>query len=109
MAAANGANSSGLEQPQLPSDQTSFEGRAGDAEKSLANFWSHVLGIDQIDRDDDLFDLGATSLALVMVLTAVDEEMNINVDMEAMFMAPTIAAQARLVEAAIASRDGSPA
>jgi len=71
-----------------------------EAEATLSRIWCEVLGLDVIGPDDDLFDLGATSLALVMVLTMIDETMNIDIDMEAMFGATTIAEQAGLVEAA---------
>jgi acyl carrier protein len=42
-------------------------------EEAIAAIWRDLLEIDEIETDDDFFDIGATSLTAVRFLSRVDE------------------------------------
>ncbi|HEY1733144.1 MAG TPA: phosphopantetheine-binding protein, partial [Acidimicrobiales bacterium] len=42
-------------------------------EEAIAAIWRDLLEIDEIETDDDFFDIGATSLTAVRLLSRVDD------------------------------------
>ncbi|MFH8751705.1 amino acid adenylation domain-containing protein [Streptomyces rimosus] len=52
----------------------------GAAEETVAGIWKHLLGTDQIRRDDDFFALGGTSLRATQVVTAVRDRLDLPAD-----------------------------
>ncbi len=43
-------------------------------EEAVAAIWRDLLEIDEIETDDDFFDIGATSLTAVRFLSRVDDQ-----------------------------------
>ncbi|MDH3412429.1 MAG: amino acid adenylation domain-containing protein, partial [Gammaproteobacteria bacterium] len=62
-----------------------------DAQKRIAQIWQSTLQLDALPRhDDDIFALGADSLALTTMLAEVESVFKQKVDIEAFFENPTI-------------------
>ncbi|MBA3746776.1 MAG: non-ribosomal peptide synthetase, partial [Solirubrobacterales bacterium] len=61
------------------------------AERTLAEIWSRILGMQGIGVDDDFFDLGGHSLQAAQVVAEVSEAFAVELGVRALFEAPTIA------------------
>jgi acyl-CoA synthetase (AMP-forming)/AMP-acid ligase II/acyl carrier protein len=70
----------------------------GPAEALLAELWGEVLGRPVEDANVRFLDLGGDSLAALRLLARLRSELQIDVSMVDLFDAPTIAAQATVVE-----------
>jgi acyl transferase domain-containing protein/thioesterase domain-containing protein len=75
---------------------------AGDAgldpvERAIAAVWRDLLGVDQIDRQDDFFALGGHSLVAVRLFARIRKEFAVDLPLATLFKAPTLAALAALV------------
>ncbi|MGZ8174959.1 phosphopantetheine-binding protein [Methylobacter sp.] len=62
-----------------------------EAEQAVADIWREVLGIQQLGIHDDFFELGGHSLAGVQVTAKVQELFNIEVPVNILFEAATVA------------------
>jgi amino acid adenylation domain-containing protein/non-ribosomal peptide synthase protein (TIGR01720 family) len=69
-------------------------------ERSLAALWQELLGVPQIGRHDNFFQLGGHSLLGVQVLDRIRRTLNVEISLRDLFAAPTIAQQAAAVAAA---------
>jgi amino acid adenylation domain-containing protein len=69
------------------------------AETALASIWAAVLGVAQVRRDDDFFDLGGHSLAAMRVVARVREAMGVTLSLQTVFEATSLAALAAHIEA----------
>ncbi|HEU4408792.1 MAG TPA: amino acid adenylation domain-containing protein [Polyangiaceae bacterium] len=69
-------------------------------EGSLAGIWADVLGLPRVSREDSFFDLGGHSLLLTQIAARVRRAFGVEVPLRALFEAPTVAGQARAIEAA---------
>jgi amino acid adenylation domain-containing protein len=77
-----------------------------DLERSLAGIWSDVLGVGDVGRLDNFFDLGGTSLDVKRVQDAVEQRLSVHLETIALFEHPTISALAAAISA---NTTGSPA
>ncbi|HEX2201827.1 MAG TPA: amino acid adenylation domain-containing protein [Longimicrobium sp.] len=81
----------GLTQPYTaPRDET---------ERRLARLWSGVLGVEDVGVHDDFFLLGGHSLLGTRLIARVREEMGVELPIQALFRAPTVARMAAEVAA----------
>ena len=87
----------GLDRPDVDS---AFVPPETEIEKTLAGFWSELLGIDKIGTADSFFDLGGHSLVAVRLFRMIKKAYAVDLPISALFEAPTIAACARLIEEA---------
>ncbi|MGE5342713.1 MAG: non-ribosomal peptide synthase/polyketide synthase [Candidatus Omnitrophota bacterium] len=73
---------------------------SSDIEKKLAAIWSRVLHLkeDQIGTDVSFFELGGHSLKATFVMTAIQNEFNINLSIADIFQSPTIKGTAELIQ-----------
>ncbi len=79
----------------VPTTRTgSAQGRAPQTalEADLAAIWSDVLGVPEIGIQDDFFDLGGDSIAAVRLTNRIQQLLDADVTLAAIFEAPTIAA-----------------
>jgi amino acid adenylation domain-containing protein len=60
-------------------------------EALLAQIWAELLGLDRVGAHDNFFELGGDSLLSVRVMTAVSDRAGVNVELSAIFEAPTVA------------------
>jgi acyl transferase domain-containing protein len=95
----------GHDRPDLP---TGYEEPADDVEQFIADTWQRLLGIDRIGRHDDFFELGGHSLLAVQSASRIRDSFHIDVGVQTLFDAPTVAGLATAVAQALlasASRD----
>lgn len=61
-----------------------------DLENSLVKIWSQLLKIDQVGMEDNFFDLGGHSLLVVQMMSALKEQLNLELSITKIFQYPTI-------------------
>ncbi|HST59750.1 MAG TPA: SDR family NAD(P)-dependent oxidoreductase, partial [Longimicrobium sp.] len=75
-------------------------------EHTLADLYGRVLGIDRVSADDDFFDMGGDSLLATQLLSAINEQFQVELPLRALFEATTPARLAlAVVERQAASVD----
>ena len=82
--------------PQLTLTGKTFSPPANDEERQLAGWWQSLLGVEQIDRDDDFFALGGHSLHAIQLLLLL-KRAGLSAEMKTLFLHPTLQAQARAI------------
>ncbi|HET7233945.1 MAG TPA: amino acid adenylation domain-containing protein, partial [Longimicrobium sp.] len=98
--------------PERPDGlETPFVAPRTQAEARVAAIWAEVLGMQGVGVEDDVFALGAHSLAVTQVGTRLRERLGVELRLGELFGAPTVAGLARLVEErqALAPDAGAPA
>jgi amino acid adenylation domain-containing protein len=83
-----------------------FQAPRSQTEEVLAGIWQRVLGVEQIGRDDDFFELGGYSLLATRIISRVRESFAIELPVRSLFEYPRLADLAERIEEAI--RAGSP-
>jgi acyl-coenzyme A synthetase/AMP-(fatty) acid ligase/acyl carrier protein len=63
-----------------------------DVEAAVAAIWAEVLGLPEVGVDDDLFTLGAHSLAMTQVASRLRARLGVVLPLRELFGAPTVAA-----------------
>ncbi|MEX2573309.1 MAG: thioesterase domain-containing protein [Balneolaceae bacterium] len=66
----------------------------------LTAIWQDFLGIENIKKDDDFFELGGNSLVAVQLFDELKYKLGIQLPLSALFEAPTIEQIAKLIEPA---------
>jgi len=66
-------------------------------EGAIAAVWRELLGVEQIEPQDDFFALGGHSLAAVRLFARIRKEFAVDLPLATLFKAPTLAALATLV------------
>jgi acyl-CoA synthetase (AMP-forming)/AMP-acid ligase II/thioesterase domain-containing protein/acyl carrier protein len=86
-----------LDRAALPvaARQFNYVRTENDWEEVVADLWRHVLGVAQVGRDDDFFELGGDSLAAEELFNKLAAEYGIDVDSKALLAAPTLVQFAR--------------
>jgi amino acid adenylation domain-containing protein len=79
-------------------------------EDAVAEIWASTLGVSEIGVDDDFFDLGGTSLALVNIVMKMSKRFAIPLDTSIVLGGATVSALARAVKGRMAgaNRHGPP-
>jgi len=67
---------------------------------ALRAIWAEVLGVDELDVEDDFFALGGNSLLATQITARVADVLGVEVALDALFEAPTLGAYAEQVRAA---------
>ena len=73
-------------------------------EEVLAGIWAEVLKLERVGVEDNFFDLGGHSLLAMQVISQVRDALDAELPLRDMFAAPTVKAQARLLETLIRIR-----
>ncbi|GAA4671288.1 condensation domain-containing protein [Phytohabitans rumicis] len=74
---------------------------AGPVEQAVAGIWSRLLGVEDITADDDFFDLGGHSLLVARVRTALRRTFAVDLPLQVLFEATSVAELAAAVTAAV--------
>lgn len=75
-------------------------------EKTLAEIWSRVLGIDRVGIHDRFFDLGGHSLLAGTILSEVLETFGVELSLRDLLEQPTVARMAEIISRNLATRMG---
>ena len=68
-----------------------------EVEQKLTEIWAKVLGIDQVGIHDNFFDLGGHSLAATRVVSQVIKKFQLELPIQLLFQAPTVAEMAAVI------------
>mgnify|MGYP001462353573 CR=1 FL=1 len=69
-------------------------------EKEVMRLWSEILGVEVTSPDQDFFELGGQSLAMVQFLAMVESEFGVELPVEVLFVEGlTVGQAARAIEA----------
>jgi amino acid adenylation domain-containing protein len=80
-----------------PELATVYVAPLGEVERAIADVWRRLLGIDEIGRDDNFFDLGGHSLLLIQAHEALNEKLGRTLPLTDLFQFPTIGSLAEHV------------
>jgi len=80
-------------------------GRRAELEDRIAGMWGELLGLKEIDRTADFFDLGGFSLLAARLLMKIQTAFGVRLPAAAVFAQPTVRGMAELIEGAI-EREG---
>jgi amino acid adenylation domain-containing protein len=67
-----------------------YEAPRGELEVKLAQIWSEVLRVERVGRHDNFFELGGHSLLVMRLLGRVSAALGVDVNVAALFGAPTL-------------------
>ncbi|ACZ88334.1 non-ribosomal peptide synthetase [Streptosporangium roseum] len=97
-----------VDRPALPAPETAASGTAPrtPVEEILCELFAQVLAVPGIGIDDDFFLMGGHSLLAMRVVTGVRSALSVELQVRAVFEAPTVAALAVMVEEARAAGAG---
>ena len=87
-------------EPPRAADESALVEPRTETERQLAALWAQVLRLERVYVDDNFFDLGGHSLLATQLVTRVREAFQIELPLQRIFEAPTVAALAQVVEAA---------
>lgn len=109
-AAAGGSDAARFSRPELDSD---FEPPRDAIEKTLAELWGKLLGVEGVGIRDSFFDLGGHSLIAVRLFNEVGDKFKVDLPMSVLMQSPTIEGLATLVrggpyDEATAGSDAAP-
>jgi len=74
-------------------------------ETTIAKIWSEVLGNEAIDVYDHFYDLGGESLQAMRIMARIRKTFNVDVDLQSLVDAPTVAEMAVTVGGLLVRRD----
>jgi amino acid adenylation domain-containing protein len=75
-------------------------------EQQLASIWATALALDQVGVCDNFFDLGGHSLVAMRIVSEVATQFQLELPINALFAAPTVAAMAKTIEQYLAKPAG---
>ncbi|RIK32674.1 MAG: non-ribosomal peptide synthetase [Anaerolineae bacterium] len=78
-----------------------------EVEKAIADLWTSVLGISDLDIYDNFFDLGGHSLLATRVIARIRDQYQIDLPLRVIFVTPTIAEIAEAVSTILWATQGS--
>lgn len=86
-----------------------WNGAVPDAERLVTALYAEVLGVPEPDAGESFFALGGTSLLVLQLLERVEEELGVEVGLDAFYDAPTLGdLRAAVLPLAAAARPGPP-
>jgi amino acid adenylation domain-containing protein len=75
-------------------------------EEVIADIWSDVLDMEQVSVHDNFFELGGHSLIATQVMGRIATSLSVELPLQSIFEAPTVAGLAKLVSDALAAGQG---
>jgi phthiocerol/phenolphthiocerol synthesis type-I polyketide synthase E len=92
--------------PQMarPELNTEYEAPSTELEESIADLWQDLLGIEKLGVNDDFFRVGGHSLLATQLVAELRDTFEIDLPLERLFQAPTVAQLAVVVEELLVAR-----
>lgn len=84
--------------PAPTRDETVYVPPSTPMQKSIAELWQQILGIERVGIHDNFFELGGHSLLITQLLTKLQNTFDVKVSLRKLFGSPTIAAIAQEIE-----------
>jgi acyl carrier protein len=88
--------------------ETKFVAPSTQVEKVLAKIWSDVLGLERVGVHDNFFELGGHSLLATQVVSRIQQEFHVDLELALFFKMPTIAELAEGLEGLLWINAGRP-
>jgi acyl carrier protein len=95
-----------LPAPEAPASGSVYSAPESPVEKQLATMWAELLGADKVGIHDDFFALGGHSLVAMQLVSRIMTAMQVELPLDALFNAPTIAGLARQIDENAAKPQG---
>ena len=89
----------GTEVATTATPKPSYIAPGNDLERTLAEIWQQVLGVQRVGRDDNFFDIGGHSLLLVQVHRAIIKQLPVQLTVLDLFRYPTLKSLASYLSA----------
>ncbi|XXY51128.1 beta-ketoacyl synthase N-terminal-like domain-containing protein [Sorangium sp. So ce269] len=105
--AAAGSAGAAVQSHPRPRLRTALVPPRTDDERTIARIWQEVLGIDEVGVDDNFFELGGHSLLATAVIGRLRESFHLEVPLQMLFEAQTVATMAAVVVALQGSAGGA--
>jgi acyl transferase domain-containing protein/acyl carrier protein len=80
-----------------PNVRTEYVAAGNDLERTIAEIWQMVLGIEQVGIHDDFIELGGHSLLAIQVISKMREAFPVSLPVDVIYRAPTVAQLAEAV------------
>ncbi|WP_197413178.1 non-ribosomal peptide synthetase, partial [Vibrio sp. MEBiC08052] len=77
-----------------------YEAPQGDVETKLAAIWSGLLGVEQVGRHDDFFELGGYSLVAMQLISRIRQQFQVELALATVFSQPMLSALAGAIDEA---------
>ncbi|HEU4560057.1 MAG TPA: amino acid adenylation domain-containing protein, partial [Longimicrobium sp.] len=87
-----------LPAPEFASEEETYVAPRTPVEEVLAGIWAEVLGVGRLGVHDEFFGLGGHSLLATQIVARVRDLFQLELPLQAIFEAPTIARFAQLIE-----------
>nr|PZN18952.1 MAG: hypothetical protein DIU75_15855 [Mycolicibacterium hassiacum] len=87
---------------------TSYRAPRTPVEKTIADIYADVLGLDHAGLDDDFFTLGGDSLSAMRLIAAIRSSLGVDISVPTVFEAPTVESLSRRVESNSVSVEVAP-
>jgi acyl carrier protein len=87
-----------------PSLATPYAAPGTDTEKAIAGVWEHLLGVGPVGVHDKFFELGGHSLLAVQLMDRLREIFDLDLPVQRIFEAPTVAELAASIEGDLPER-----
>jgi amino acid adenylation domain-containing protein len=81
-----------------PDIDTPYKAPQTAVEKFLAQSWADILSLDEVGVHDNFFDLGGHSLAAMRIISLIIRQFDLEISMQCLLAAPTIAELAALID-----------
>ncbi|WP_432329962.1 phosphopantetheine-binding protein [Mucilaginibacter sp. P25] len=79
-----------LPDPDLSLVRGNYEAPVTELEEQLAQIWQELLGVERVGVHDDFFDLGGHSLLAIRLVSAIRNELRLEISITDLFSHPTI-------------------
>jgi phthiocerol/phenolphthiocerol synthesis type-I polyketide synthase E len=92
--------------PQMarPELNTEYEAPSTELEESIAELWQDLMGIEKLGVNDDFFRVGGHSLLATQLVAELRDTFEIDLPLQRLFQAPTVAQLAAVVEELLVAR-----
>ncbi|MGD2087793.1 MAG: amino acid adenylation domain-containing protein [Candidatus Aminicenantes bacterium] len=82
---------------QRPELTNEYVAPRSEFEEQMANIWQNLFGFEQVGIRDDFFELGGDSLKVVIAISKIHKDMNVEIPVSEFFSSPTIEALSHYV------------